>query len=193
MPSIQRFLLGLSLIGALFGWLGSAPPAFACSCVEFSPTEQFENATAVFVGTVKSISTDDGYRSVDFDVSESRKGPITESITVATGWGDADCGFNFETGREYLVYAYGTGGVDQVVYAYGEGQLSTSFCSGTSLLVADSQDGDGEGNITSGSEAPTAESDTQDYSIAPFVIVALISFGAGTLVAYLMGRKKKTL
>lgn len=185
---MQRFILSFSLIGALFGWLGSAAPAFACSCVEFAPAKQFENATAVFVGTVKSISVDGGRKSVDFDVIESRKGSIAETITVATGLGDADCGVNFETGREYIVYAYGAGGADQVIYAQGSQQLSTSICSGTSLLVTGAQNG---GGITSDPEAPATESDNKDDFIAPFLVVALFSFGAGALVAYLVGRKNK--
>ncbi len=179
MRSIQRFLLGLSLMATLCGLLGNATPALACSCAEATPAEQFENATTIFVGTVKNISEDGGRKSVYFDVSESRKGSVAGNATVTTGWGDADCGFNFEEDKKY------------VVYSRSQGQLDTNICIGTSLLVSDVQDGDGENNVTNSSETPITEPNDEDDSLAPFAIVALVSFGAGALVTYLAGRKNK--
>lgn len=170
MSSFPRFLLGLSLIGACVGLLGSAAPVFACSCAEATTAEQFSNAAAVFVGTVKNISIDAGQRSVDFDVRESQKGSVAERVTVSTGWGDGDCGFDFETGKEYVVYAYGD-----------EGQLDTGICSGTSL-VAESQDIDDSG-ITSNYSEPVANllksfNDNNSQAVqalTPFLL-AIISF-----------------
>jgi hypothetical protein len=46
-------------------------------------------------------------------------------VSVSTGGGEGDCGFDFETGSPYLVYA------DKVDNA----SLVTSICSGTSLLA----------------------------------------------------------
>lgn len=180
MRSLQRVIIGLSFIVASFGWLGSATSVFACSCAEATSTEQFDDATAVFVGRVKSISEDGYSRSVDFEVSESRKGSVAENVTVTTGLGYGDCGFNFEVDREY------------VVYTRGQEQLSTDICIGTSLLVASTQDGNNEGDITSNPEVLTTELDAEDDSVASLVIIALISFSAGVLSAYLIGRKKTT-
>lgn len=183
MRSAQRLLLGFGLIGAFLGLLGSTTPVFACSCAEATPTEQFSNATAVFVGTVENISLDGRRRSIDFDVSESRKGSIAESVTVSTGWGDGDCGFDFEAGREYVVYAYEEGG-----------QLGTGICSGTSL-IAKSQDGNSQVDIVANPEIPTEAflvDGTDDPVTALIVIVAVSSFGAGALAAHLIGRRKKT-
>lgn len=180
MRSIQRFLLVLGLIGVCLGWLGNTTPAFACSCAEATQAEQFENATAVFFGKVTNISQDGGSRSVDFDVSKSQKGSVAENVTVLTGWGDADCGFNFEVGREYAVYAYGE-----------EGRLGTNICTGTSL-VAESQDNNSQVDIVANPEIPT-ESFLVDGADNPIlvliVIVALASFGAGALLMYFVGRK----
>lgn len=175
MRSIQQFFLGVSLIGVLCGLFGNATSAFACSCAGETPVEQFDNATAVFVGTVKSISEDGGEKFVDFDVHEVQKGLVAESATVSNSL----CGVDFAVGQEYSVYAR------------GQGQLYTNACTGTALLVARAEDGSGENNITNNPETLIAESDNEDNSMTPFV-VALLSFAVGALVVYLVGCKKAT-
>ena len=176
MRYIQRLSIACILFSALFGSLGNATPAFACSCVETTSAEQFNDASAIFVGIPVSISEDGEQRSIDFDVSESRKGTVANHINVTTGSGDADCGFNFEIGKEYIVYTD------------GQEQLSTSICTGTSLLTATAQDN--EIAFTGNPGLPTTESSVRDNSIIPFVIVALISYGVGASTGYLARRKK---
>lgn len=168
MHVVPRLLLGFGFISVLLGFFYQPTPAFACSCAEASTTEQFSNATAVFIGTVETISLDGRQRSVDFDVSEWQKGSSTESVTVATGWGDADCGFDFETGKEYVVYAYGK-----------EEQLSTSICSGTTLVDI----------VASPEPQITEQDDTNNSPAVLTVTVALIAFGAGALVMRLVRRE----
>jgi hypothetical protein len=53
------------------------------------------------------------------------RGEVAGTVSVSTGGGEGDCGFDFETGSQYLVYA------DKVDNA----SLVTSICSGTSLLA----------------------------------------------------------
>jgi hypothetical protein len=98
---------------------------------------------------------------------------------VTTGWGNGDCGFDFEVGKEY------------VVYASDEGQLETSICSGTSLLVAGTQDGNGEVAITNSSAEPIEE-EKSGNSIASTVVAVVISFVAGASAMYIVERRKKT-
>ncbi len=181
MNSARRLFLAFGLIGALFGWLGSTTPAFACSCAMATPSEQFENAKAVFVGTVKDISADGYDNIVDFDVSESRKGLNTKSVSVTTSQQGASCGFSFEKGREYTVYAYDD-----------NGDLGTGICSGTSLLIADAQDGDSEIDITSNPTDPAIKTTKSKNSIAPIVIAVIISFIAGALATHAVEHRKKT-
>jgi hypothetical protein len=45
-----------------------------------------------------------GYRAL-FRVQTSWKGPVEDETAVYTGMWSGDCGFPFETGRRYLVYA----------------------------------------------------------------------------------------
>lgn len=110
-----------------------------------TPSEQFENATAVFVGTVKNISADGYDNIVDFDVSESQKGSSAKNISVTTSQQGASCGFDFEEGREYIVYAY-----DE------NGNLGTGMCSGTSLITEAQNDID-QPNVANSSTEPAME------------------------------------
>jgi hypothetical protein len=62
-------------------------------------------------------------RAIRFRVLRAYRGDVSGMVTVLTGSGDADCGFDFDTGSQYLVYA------DRV----DDNTLRTSICSGTSL------------------------------------------------------------
>ncbi|MBD9478841.1 hypothetical protein [Pseudoxanthomonas sp. PXM02] len=50
------------------------------------------------------------YKRVRFAVSETFKGTPVRQQTVRTGMGGGDCGYFFETGQEYVVYAWENGG-----------------------------------------------------------------------------------
>ena len=71
-----------------------------------------------------SMSTFGSHRIVTFNVLHTYRGLAASSATVLTGLGGGDCGFDFETGRKYLVYA---NRVNTEI-------LFTSICSGTSSL-----------------------------------------------------------
>jgi hypothetical protein len=63
-------------------------------------------------------------RTVFFTVIRTYRGSERQQMKVTTGWGGGDCGFDFETGKEYLVYA-----------APGDnGDLETGICSSTKSL-----------------------------------------------------------
>jgi hypothetical protein len=59
-------------------------------------------------------------RRVRLKVEESFKGVATRKAVLYTGWGGGDCGYEFERGARYLVYASD--------YAGG---LYTGICYGT--------------------------------------------------------------
>jgi len=61
---------------------------------------------------------------VSFDVLRSYRGAQEKNVRIRTGVGGGDCGFDFEVGKQYLVYAF----------ADKSGQLATGICSGTALL-----------------------------------------------------------
>lgn len=62
-------------------------------------------------------------RRVEFEVLGTWKGQTEAVVRVRTGLTDADCGFPFETGAAYLVFALGE-----------PGDLSVTLCSRTALI-----------------------------------------------------------
>jgi len=145
----MRWALFASLI---FACAFSANEAFACKCV--APPPEIKSArelakweavraNAIFEGTVAtvelksrlveasagdivpaSLDASDPELLVTFLVRHSYRGEQQKTIVVHTGLGGGDCGFRFEIGKQYLVYAYR----DE------SDQLSTGICSGTALL-----------------------------------------------------------
>ena len=92
--------------------------AHACSCYPSeSPCYAFQRSQAVFVGLVNSVTRDNivqmlgerklsyGHLVVQFTVEEPLKGVATKTVEVVTGLGGGDCGYTFEVGERYLVYA----------------------------------------------------------------------------------------
>jgi hypothetical protein len=119
----------LLLSGAL---LAHPSETLACSCVGGVPLcETFWKTPVVFSGEVleiKRIPNELGSeylpnRLVTFRVDEAWRGGVSGVIEVHTGSGGGDCGFDFQAGRRYLVFAH-----------QWKGKLSTGICSPTKLL-----------------------------------------------------------
>jgi hypothetical protein len=113
-----RSRIGLLAAALLLVQLGhGAEPAYACSCGESSPQEEFEQSDSVFIGRARRASTyalpDPRPDAVllpsvltEFDVERVWKGPVQPRIAVLThdptAW---PCAFSFEVGERYLVYS----------------------------------------------------------------------------------------
>lgn len=142
-----RLLLRLLAAAVLVGLFSHPGPAAACSCImPPQPSQAFNDAAAVFAGTVTSINNPSQVpllpqlidtwaswthspaafsfynRRVTFAVTDSWKGVTTSTVTLKTGQGDADCGYLFARGRQYVVYAYDFQGAG----------LETNICTRTS-------------------------------------------------------------
>ena len=101
------FLLSLFYIAGSLA-ISEMPKAFACECIGPSPpSKAFDESTAVFAGRVTSIESVDYNKKVYFDVERVWKGKVENAVTTSTGGDSGACGYDFEEGREYLVYAYG--------------------------------------------------------------------------------------
>ncbi len=124
----KRFFLAASLLIVCTPSLTSA-----CSC--YSSTEgcnqRWKSGQVIFTGTVTSKLTGttpptiiDHFtpNAIQFSVSESFRGSAVagQEITVYTGRGGGDCGYQFEAGTSYLVYAFIT-----------EGKIVTNICTPT--------------------------------------------------------------
>jgi hypothetical protein len=84
-----------------------AAPVHACSCFVHPPQEALAEADTVFAGRVQRVEdrTVRGYsRFYHFDVGRMWKGESVPSIAVASV-DSAACGFDFEAGQTYLVFA----------------------------------------------------------------------------------------
>src|SRR5262245_9771563 len=124
---------------------------WACSCRGAEgPSAAYRSAKAVFLGIAvvhspqtrktevyrisgknagkKEALEIEGY-SFTFEIEEAFKGIKGKSVKIATDAGGGSCGYFFEVGKEYLVYAYGA----------SEDSLTASICTRT-RSVSDAQD-----------------------------------------------------
>ena len=129
MKWIALLPLSVVFVGLLF-----PDASLSCSC-EFpgTPLEELASHDAVFIGRVVEIvepSEDRDYEWILFKRSAVWKGPLGEGIAIRTRRTDEPmCGFSFEVGGEYLVYAL-----------LEDGALETSICSRTSSLAVATED-----------------------------------------------------
>lgn len=96
--------------------VASAERSYACSCVvtpeplKKQIQNSYSGADAVFSGEVVEIKespTDKYSVIVKFKVADSWKGELSQEIMVTTAKDSAMCGYSFEVGKKYLVYASG--------------------------------------------------------------------------------------
>ena len=105
-------------------------PSAACSVVWDYPDVFVASVTNV--GELHAVSGRLGeLRPVTMRVAETLKGTASDVVQVFTGRGDADCGYRFEVGRSYLVYAS---------RQKDTGDLSTGICSRTAPVDAAAAD-----------------------------------------------------
>jgi len=112
----RRFLISLSIVTALLALSISDVKACTCSFVG-PPCEEYWQSQAVFAGKVIKKSTfyveegegDSRYRYqrmlVRFSIEQAFKGIVGDEVEIVTGMGGGDCGYHFEDGERYVVYA----------------------------------------------------------------------------------------
>ncbi len=151
----------LVIVGIALAGLAGAPTASACTCVEPPPPlEALEAADLVFAGLVIEILEPDSSmftRSFRFAAKRRWKGPVTDTMRVETAWSSASCGYPFEVGETYLVYAY-----EGNVFA---NPYSTNLCTRTRPLADAAEDlaALGEGSPVAVDEEPVSEFSLQVY------------------------------
>lgn len=165
--------------------------ASACSCAEpYSPSTAFEKTTAVFSGMVISlegptshvVSSADPVTAV-FLVDTVWKGPKLDELAITTALSSASCGYEFQIGHWYLVYASGS-----------EDALQVDLCSGTKFLVLADDDldvlGNGQELVGSQDTQPTAAGDENVVSCnedGRFNYIALITLISGITIGIGIG------
>lgn len=106
----------------------------ACSCLPFGEesvaqqVNQAKNdARVVFSGRVLEVIRKPESSSVvvKLRTEKSWKGNVSKRISISTGADSALCGFNFEVGKSYLIYAQGA----------DANNLQTNICTRTAGLA----------------------------------------------------------
>jgi hypothetical protein len=131
--------VGMALAGACLLFPGMVA---ACDCVNGGPPcKAFKATPNVFTGRVTKISTihvklqeGESYQQnlVVLQIERNYRGQDGKStVEVVTGEGGGDCGFSFEEGKRYLVYAYPHPAT---------GKLYTGICQRTRLLTEAAED-----------------------------------------------------
>ncbi len=125
-----------------------APALLACSCPPPpEPKKAMEGATAVCLAEVVKVEEVGQERTVTLKVEKWWKGGDKGELVVATAKSGAACGYGFEKGKKYLVYA---GAADEK-----NKPLHVSLCSRTRTDKEAEKSGDfkalGEG------KAPTSD------------------------------------
>ena len=164
--------------------------AMACSCMSPPPFEKsVKQADAVFVGEVASSAPVDGRQrfmgmmsdelvAYGFAVEEVVAGDVGSSVEVITHSSSATCGFPFQEGDRYVVFA------DE-----REGRLETYLCSRTEPINE---------TVTFGGETPVGETqaetstDTETDAGPPTMLLlgaALIGLGLVVLLPRLLRRR----
>lgn len=135
--------------------------AFACTCAPLGTDLQaLRDADAVFAGSVVDTHDPHGDRRIvssgrpvfyTFEVDSVAKGDVGETQEVRSAASGVSCGFRFDEGRRYLVFAYYGKGARRVDDP--DAQLLTSLCTKTR-------------RIAPGAELPFAARDVSDDSDA---------------------------
>jgi hypothetical protein len=109
---------------------------YACSCIAPPPPKDaLKTASAVFSGKVTAIvDAGDHEKAVTIEIKTKWKGvEKAKEVVVYTANNGAACGFGFEKGKSYLVYAN--------MLKRGEDKvLGTNLCTRTAALDAAAKD-----------------------------------------------------
>ena len=138
----MRLRQAVLLLSMIFLMFACAYEAQACDCAASGPPcQSFWKTDAVFSATVisKSVVTvqtgneslpSEHQMAVKLLIEDTFRGSLGgNDVEIVTGMGGGDCGFNFEKGRKYLVYAN-----------EWRGRLYAGTCSRTRLLTEADED-----------------------------------------------------
>jgi hypothetical protein len=113
-------------------FLASIQTLYACSCpapdkaLNKQVAQAYGESAAIFSGRVMNAELiDESTFRVTLKVAKVWKGKISGVITIITAKESSMCGYPFETGEKYIVYANGT-----------QDELRTDNCSRTALAGA---------------------------------------------------------
>lgn len=143
------------------------------------PEDALNKADAVFSGEVLEIVENKKFfggsygRTVHFKVDKNWKGTNESETAITTGYDGGDCGYSFEKGQKYLVYASASN-------MYVPGTLSTTICHRTTELTNATEDLNalGEGREVSSPKEVVGEDKATFpwWAIATFILGLIAIF-----------------
>ncbi|MFI0417227.1 hypothetical protein ACH34R_02850 [Spongiactinospora sp. 9N601] len=137
---VLRLLAVAGMVSGLV--VAGAGMACACTCAELPPAESVRQSAAVFTATVVSVrpekpAIDEGQVTATLRADHVYKGGRQALVKVSTPAQSPACGYSFERGARYLVFA-----------KKEQGRLTTMLCSGNRRVPAGTRAlraGDGTG------------------------------------------------
>ena len=187
---MRRTIGALIVVGVL--WLAAQPRcAWACDCDVPDLATARDQAVAVFAGQVERIEPAPGPQialgdpvRVTVRVSRVWEGDVSSTTMIATARSEASCGYEFQAGRDYVIYARepGTTLINRTAHST---MLETGLCSRTRPL-AEAQDdlvalGAGQIPVDAPQPSPSLQLAPTGMSVTSTVvaIVALVVVLAG--------------
>jgi hypothetical protein len=193
MKEAKRFLIVLFL-GVFVVMTTGFSPAHACSCFGLSAEQAFQRSDVVFTGTVTTITpppagsvrSTASPEKVTFRVLNVSKGAASSpngTIVVTTAVSDVSCGYPFQNGGQYLVFArYGSDASGQ--------SLQTDLCSGTQPVVVSqvvtvtlTSQGQSSAQAATSLSSSSTTSGTNQLTASGFEVVVLLAAAVLTVVA----------
>jgi hypothetical protein len=172
---MKKIISSLALFVLMVGVAGHVPRAYACSCIQPEPpVEAMTKSAAVFAGRVIDIDAPAvmtntlDQNKITFNASKAWKGVDKNPVYVYSSGSSASCGYEFEVGKEYLVYAYEE-----------DGNLATGLCTRTALLADAAEDlvALGAGEIIEPSTNAPEGANNDTYSVIGGIIL-IIAIGS---------------
>ena len=128
---MKKFIFSTAVFAAFF--ISNHSEVFACSCVpspenitiEQQVKKEYDQSSNVFVGEVTEViaKPDDFFVTVKFKIERTWSDKeFQKELAITTGKDDGSCGYAFEKGKKYLVYAF-----------KDNNKLSTNICTRTSV------------------------------------------------------------
>lgn len=112
---MRHWLMASALALAAALPASGSPQPDSCRCRrDLPPCQAYWDSAVVFVGTVRGVVAIDGVapgdsQRVSFDVDQAERGVSTRTVDIEQP-NPRSCGFPFQVGQRYVVYAYGDAG-----------------------------------------------------------------------------------
>jgi hypothetical protein len=183
--------------------LGAPRPALACYCAPpANPADAIRQSDVIFSGSIVSIAMPppnpvNGVYSpalAEFSVASVWKGTVGRKVTLNYSPSEASCGYDFQAGADYLVYAHSyVDGPALSIFGnsfhlpFAERKLTTGICMRTRLLSTAQQDL----AVLGQGASPTARGLLDIVLDNLLAVVAVVVALLIVLVLYLLRRRRR--